>query len=78
MCAPRRFACSYSSTMSDAAPSPITKPSRVTSKGRQARAAGSPSHWLIVLMMANALNVRGLSGASAAPATMISAKPSRM
>ena len=60
MCAPRARACSYSSTTSAAAPSPITKPSRVRSNGRHARAAGSPSHWLIVLMMANALYVSGL------------------
>ena len=56
----------------------MTKPSRVRSNGRHARAAGSPSHWLIVLMSANALNVSGLSGASAAPATITSANPSRM
>ena len=33
--APRRTACSHSSSTSTAAPSPITKPSRSTSNGRE-------------------------------------------
>ena len=49
MCAPRFCACSSSSMINAAAPSPMTKPSRILSNGRQA-SAGSPVHRLIVLM----------------------------
>src|SRR5213596_864117 len=54
----------------------MTKPSRLASKGRDAR-AGSSLRVLMARMMLNAANVSGASGASAPPASMMSARPSR-
>src|SRR2546430_11493789 len=54
----------------------MTNPSREASKGRDAR-AGSSLRVLIARMMLNAANVSGASGASAPPASITSARPSR-
>src|SRR5881397_395127 len=54
----------------------MTNPSRPASNGRDAR-AGSSLRVLIARMMLNAAYVSGASGASAPPASMTSARPSR-
>ena len=58
------------------APSAMTNPSRAASNGREAR-EGSSFRVLIAPMRANADTVRGVTGASVAPATTTSALPSR-
>src|SRR5262245_64982416 len=54
----------------------MTKPSRSTSNGRDAR-PGSSLRVLIAPIRANAETVSGVTGASVAPATTTSALPSR-
>src|SRR6516164_8356936 len=75
MFAPRLLACWYSSRIKLAAPSPITKPSRPWSKGRQAIEG---CERLMVRIKANAPYVKGLKGAYEAPAIITSAQPSRI
>ena len=77
MCAPRAWACSSSSSTSTPAPSPITKPSRLTSKGWEAP-CGSSLWVLRARAAANPDTPTGLIGASLPPANMTSAAPSRM
>src|ERR1700677_1152614 len=75
--APRARACSSDSRMRAPPPSAMTKPERVESKGRQARVESLIS-LDIDLIVSNAPKVSEASGASAAPAIMTLARPSRM
>ena len=75
MCASRRRACSYSSRMSTADPSPITNPSRVASNGREA-CSGSSLRELVARMASKQAIEIGVIGASLAPATTMSATSS--
>ena len=75
--APRRMAASRSSRTRIAAASPMTKPSRSRSKGRDA-VDGSSLRCDRTLIMANAPNVSGASGASAPPASATSTVPARI
>ena len=77
MRAPRRLACSHSSSTSIAPPSAMTKPSRSRSKGRDA-VAGSSLRRESTRMISKAPKVSGASGASTPPASIASARPSRM
>ena len=63
--------------MMNAAPSPITKPSRAASKGREA-SSGSSLRELNAPMRAKAAIVIGVTDASVPPARATSAEPSRM
>ena len=67
--APRAFAFSASSSTSIAAPSPITKPSRRASKGREMPLSDSASR------AAKAAFDSGVSAASEPPVTTASAAP---
>ena len=77
MFAPRFLACSYSSKIKAPPPSPITNPSRLTSKGREA----SDGFSFCVDKAFNAENPPipdSLMAASEPPATIISAFPHLM
>ena len=75
MRAPRARACSSSSSTSTAAASAITNPSRSRSNGRDAD-AGSSFRVESARMAANPATETGVTGASAPPHTMTSARPS--
>ena len=76
MRAPRATALSQGSSTRNAEPSPITKPSRSSSNGRDAW-LGSEFR-LSAPMRAKAAMVTGVMQASVPPATTTSAMPSRM
>ena len=69
MRAPRSRAASSSSSTRTPAPSPITKPSRRLSKGREMPLSESAS------MRANAAVASGVIAASLPPVTTVSASP---
>src|SRR2546421_534591 len=75
MWASRRRACSSSSRIRTAAPSPSTNPLRLRSKGREA-CAGSSLRGEVALMASKEATLIGVIGASVAPATITSAPPS--
>ena len=77
MVAPRASARSHASSTRNAAPSPITKPSRPVSNGRDA-AVGSSLRVLSAPMRANAAIDVGVIAASVPPHTTTSALPSRI
>ena len=70
-CAPRPRACSHSSRISTAAPSPMTKPSRSTSNGRDMPLVDS------AVMLANPAIDVTVAGASLPPVTTASHRPQR-
>ncbi len=72
--APRFFACSSSSTTTTPAPSPMTKPSRPVSKGREA-ADGSSLRVLRAFIFPNPARPIGRIAASEPPAMKASASP---
>ncbi len=72
--APRRFACSYSSSTRIAAPSLRTKPSRSASYGREA-VCGESLRVESARMFANPAIASSVSVPSAPPAIMTSAMP---
>src|SRR6266568_3281212 len=76
MVAPRRSACSRSSRMSAPAPSPITKPSRSESNGREASVGRSLNLVDRAVIWANATSAMSTNAASQPPATIASASPS--
>ncbi len=69
--APLLTACSYSSSTSAAAPSPIMKPLLLSSKGQQAEFISS--FWLKAIILAKPAIPIGLIAASAPPASIASA-----
>lgn len=75
--APRARACSSSSRTSTAPPSPITKPSRRESKGREA-CSGSSLLAEVALIASKHATVIGVIGESDAPAMQTSTRPSSM
>ncbi len=75
MCAPRASADSISSTTSTAPPSPITKPSRSRSKGREACAGSSLRCEVALIGSKQAIEI-GEIGDSEAPVITTSASPS--
>src|SRR5579884_4025293 len=74
MWAPRRSACSHSSRTTTPAPSPMTKPSRVASKGRHAF-SGSSLRVLSAFMVQKPARLRGVTAASVPPQIMARASP---
>ena len=74
MRAPRAVACSTVSSTSTPAPSPMTKPSRPASNGREA-CLGSSLRVLSAFMAAKPAMAVGCTAASVPPATMTSASP---
>ena len=77
MRAPRFLACSSSSSTSTAAPSPITKPSRSRSNGRDAR-FGSALRVLMAFIAAKPPMPSGTTVASVPPANITLASPRLM
>ena len=75
--APRAWACSRRSTTNIAAPSPITKPSRSTSQGRDARSGSSLRRLIACIWAKQAMGI-GWMQASVPPTTTTSARPSRI
>ena len=65
------MACPYSSSISTAAPSPMTKPLRSASKGMEARLGSSPT-WRARMEVKPPMD-RGVMAASAPPQSIISA-----
>src|ERR1700710_2686079 len=74
MRAPRSSACCSSSRITIPAPSPITKPSRVASNGREA-VSGESLRSESAVMLAKPPIAIGVTGASAPPLIMMSASP---
>ena len=75
--APRALACSSSSSTRHPAPSPMTKPSRVASKGLLAP-SGSSFRVDMAFIAANPAIVRGVTAASVPPASIRSTSPRSM
>src|SRR3972149_1307911 len=74
MRAPRRSACSRASRMTMPAPSPMTKPSRVASKGREAF-SGSSLRVEMAFIAQKPATLSLVIGASVPPAIIASASP---